>query len=99
MADNRQVAVEADVLLLAVRPQQMAALLDDLHGVVTERHLVVSIAAGVPLAQIAAALAERIDGIIARAMNMGLAAREITRLFAGRLKAFAGRRQRGQKDD
>jgi len=45
------------------------------------------------------ALSERIDGIIARAMNMGLAAREITRLFAARLKAFTGRRQGGQKDE
>ncbi len=55
VADNRQVAAETDVLFLAVKPQQMAAMMDDLGGVLTDRHLVVSIAAGVPLAQIAAA--------------------------------------------
>ena len=60
VADNRQVAAEADVLFLAVKPQQMAALFGDLHGAVTEHHLVVSIVAGVPMAQIAVALAERV---------------------------------------
>ena len=49
VASNADVAREADVLFLAVKPQQMPAVLEELSGVVTARHLVVSIAAGVPL--------------------------------------------------
>jgi pyrroline-5-carboxylate reductase len=55
--DNRLVAGRADVLVLAVKPQNMAALLAEVRDVVQARSpLVVSIAAGVTLAQIAAAL-------------------------------------------
>ena len=46
---NSEVAAAAEVLFLAVKPQQMPAVLDELAGVVTSRHLVISIAAGVPL--------------------------------------------------
>jgi pyrroline-5-carboxylate reductase len=53
---NRAVAERADVLVLAVKPQTMAAVLDELRPSVTGDHLVVSIAAGVALATIEAAL-------------------------------------------
>lgn len=48
-ASNADVAREADVLFLAVKPQQMPAVLEELSSVVSARHLIVSIAAGVPL--------------------------------------------------
>ncbi|HEV3005640.1 MAG TPA: pyrroline-5-carboxylate reductase [Pirellulales bacterium] len=50
--DNSQVAAESDCLFLAVKPQQMAAVLAGLRGKLSARQLVVSIAAGVPLAAI-----------------------------------------------
>ncbi len=53
MDDSRTVASRADVLFLAVKPQQMAAALESLRGEVSAKHLVVSIAAGVPLQRIA----------------------------------------------
>jgi pyrroline-5-carboxylate reductase len=59
-ADNREVAGACDLLVLAVKPQTMQALLAEIRPVVTARHLVVSIAAGIPLSQLAGSLgAER----------------------------------------
>ena len=46
---NTRVVDESDVVFLAVKPQQMAEVLCDLRGKLTSRHLVASIAAGVPL--------------------------------------------------
>ena len=56
VADNLQVAAQADCVFLAVKPQQMADVLGQLAGRLNQRHLVVSIAAGVPLATISKAL-------------------------------------------
>lgn len=53
---NRQVAEAAEVLFLAVKPGQMITVLEDLRPAVGERHLIASIAAGVPLARIAEGL-------------------------------------------
>ncbi|HEX4591061.1 MAG TPA: pyrroline-5-carboxylate reductase [Gemmataceae bacterium] len=53
---NREAVEMSDVLLLAVKPQNMAEVLADIAPVVTGRHLIISIAAGVTLGQLAAAL-------------------------------------------
>jgi pyrroline-5-carboxylate reductase len=55
-AENRQVVAESDLLVLAVKPQSMRALLADIRPAVTARHLVVSIAAGISLRQLAEGL-------------------------------------------
>lgn len=52
-ADNREVVEAADLLVLAVKPQSMASLLKEIRPAVTTRHLVLSIAAGIPLKQLA----------------------------------------------
>ena len=54
--DLGEAAVRARLLLLAVKPQDIDALLDLLAEHVDERHLVVSVAAGVPTTRIEAAL-------------------------------------------
>jgi pyrroline-5-carboxylate reductase len=55
-ADNLEVARHADVLLLAVKPQQVGRVLAELSGKVGPGQLVVSIAAGIRLAALAQAL-------------------------------------------
>jgi pyrroline-5-carboxylate reductase len=53
---NREVVGAADLLVLAVKPQSMRALLAEIRPLVTARHLIVSIAAGVTLGQLAEGL-------------------------------------------
>jgi pyrroline-5-carboxylate reductase len=48
-ADNRAVVQAADVLVLAVKPQSMPTLLQEVRGDLRERHLIVSIAAGLSI--------------------------------------------------
>ncbi len=50
--NNREVVESSDLLVLAVKPQSMPALLEDIRAAVTSRHLVVSIAAGITLRQL-----------------------------------------------
>jgi pyrroline-5-carboxylate reductase len=59
-ANNRDVASASDVLVLAVKPQMMPALLDEIRQSVTEKQLVISIAAGITLKR----LAEGLSGAI-----------------------------------
>ena len=55
-ADNAAVLAESDTVVLAVKPQMMAAVLAGVRGAVEPRHLVISIAAGVTLTRLADAL-------------------------------------------
>ncbi len=56
VATNAEVGALADVVVLAVKPQDMAALLAELAGTVPSERLVVSMAAGTTTATIEAAL-------------------------------------------
>jgi pyrroline-5-carboxylate reductase len=58
--DNTRVVAQSDVVVLAVKPQNMADLLRDIQPHLQPRHLLISIAAGITLKQIADAVgAER----------------------------------------
>jgi pyrroline-5-carboxylate reductase len=65
--DNREAVSRAGTLLLAVKPQEMAALLDDIGDVVTTRHVVISIAAGITTSFIEARLPA--DSVVVRVMS------------------------------
>lgn len=57
---NEEVVRHSDVLVLAVKPQSMSTVLEEIRGSVTSEHLIISIAAGVSLATITTGLgAER----------------------------------------
>jgi pyrroline-5-carboxylate reductase len=53
---NVAVAERSDVLVIAVKPQSVRQVLEQLHAAVTQNHLVISIAAGVTIESLAAGL-------------------------------------------
>jgi pyrroline-5-carboxylate reductase len=53
---NAEASAQADTVLLAVKPQVVTGVLDDLRRVITERQLVISIAAGISTETIAEAV-------------------------------------------
>src|ERR1043166_2213029 len=55
-AFNPDVAKFAEVLVLAVKPDQISAALSEIREHVSERHLLISIAAGVTLAKLEAGI-------------------------------------------
>ncbi len=56
---NAEVVAASQIVILAVKPQQMSGVLAELKGQVTAQHLVISIAAGVPLKTLVAGLGEQ----------------------------------------
>jgi pyrroline-5-carboxylate reductase len=56
---NPEVVAHGDLLVLAVKPQSIKALLVEIRPLVADRHLIVSIAAGVSLKQLADGLGAR----------------------------------------
>ena len=55
---NTEVMAHAEIVILSVKPQQMQDVLDDIQNHVTMNHLIVSIAAGVPLKTLSDSLGE-----------------------------------------
>ena len=53
-ASNADIVAAADILFIAVKPDQVTDLLAEIQGQLENRHLLVSIAAGVPLAKLEA---------------------------------------------
>src|SRR5271165_3715964 len=53
---NLPVVEQSDVMVLAVKPQSMRAVLENVRPAITSEHLVVSIAAGITIASIMAGL-------------------------------------------
>lgn len=54
--DNKAVLADSDIILLAVKPQILPAILKEISPAAEERHLFVSIAAGVPTGKIESSL-------------------------------------------
>lgn len=80
LADNRMLLGMCEVVFLAVKPQNLDALLTDIAGAVTPGHLIISIAAGKRLAHIEALLPE---GRVIRVMpNLAVSVSEGMSVFA-----------------
>ncbi len=56
---NAEVAAASQILILAVKPQQMSGVLAELKPCLNSQHLVISIAAGIPLKTLLAGLGEQ----------------------------------------
>jgi len=87
VGDNVAVARASRIVVLAVKPQVMADVLAELRGIVTKRQLVVSIAAGIPLAAMERALGPEIrvvrvmpntPALLGRGMSVAVAGRHAT---------------------
>jgi pyrroline-5-carboxylate reductase len=81
--DNREATKASDVVVIAVQPQQIGPLLDDIEGVLDpKRHAVISVVSGVSIA----VLSERLPGIpVVRAMpNTAVTIRESMTCLAAR---------------
>ena len=74
---------EADVVILAVKPQVLPALLAELAPLVEPRHLVISIAAGITLAALSRGLGERTRIVRAMPNTPALIREGMTVLVAG----------------
>jgi pyrroline-5-carboxylate reductase len=59
-SSNVEVAEGADILILAVKPDQIAPVLKEMAGHIGDSHLVISIAAGVTISQLESSLREGI---------------------------------------
>jgi pyrroline-5-carboxylate reductase len=80
---NVRAAEHAEVLLLCVKPQIMPRVLAEIGAVVTADQMVISIAAGVPLARLEGALAAAVPVVRAMPNTPALVQRGITALAAG----------------
>lgn len=60
VGSNAEVVAASQIVILAVKPQQMSGVLAELKGHVTSQHLVISIAAGVPLKTMVVGLGEQV---------------------------------------
>ena len=84
IADNRRAAKDADIVILAVKPQILDAVLAEIAPVVPRGRLVVSIAAGFPSERIEAVLADRVAVIRAMPNVAAVVRLSATVLCAGR---------------
>jgi pyrroline-5-carboxylate reductase len=76
-------AAAAATLVLAVKPQDIDALLAELRPVVGPRHLIVSVAAGIPTARIEAALAADVSVVRCMPNTPALVDQAMTAISAG----------------
>lgn len=82
---NLVVASRCPVLVLAVKPQQMGEAVADIREAVTERHLIISIAAGIPLARIEQVLGRKVPMIRAMPNTPALVQKGVSALAPGNL--------------
>ena len=54
--DNKKITSNSDIIILAVKPNMMGSVLDELNSEITSKHLIISIAAGIPLSFIESSL-------------------------------------------
>ena len=81
-ASNRELVQKNQVVLLAVKPQDLSATAEELKGVFKKSHLLISILAGTPIAKIKQALGASLETV--RAMpNLGAKVGEAVTALTG----------------
>jgi len=83
-SDNRTLVEHCECVLLAVKPQQIAEVLDEIRATITKEHLVISIAAGISTRYLEAGLAKPVAIIRAMPNTPLLVGSGMTGLCMGR---------------
>jgi len=83
-ADNRRAIRGADIILLAIKPQQMTPVLEDLGPVIRKSQLVLSIAAGIPTRRIEKILSRSVPVIRIMPNTPALVGQGMSALALGR---------------
>ncbi|HXV14629.1 MAG TPA: pyrroline-5-carboxylate reductase [Candidatus Krumholzibacteria bacterium] len=87
-ADNTRAVKESEIVIVAVEPQQVDAVLGEIAPSVTDRHVLISVVTGVSIAQIEGKVGKR--AAVVRAMpNTAIAVRESMTCLASRDPASA----------
>jgi pyrroline-5-carboxylate reductase len=81
--DGKEAVKKAEIVILAVKPQNMAELLDTLSGVITPSKLIISIVAGIPIQFIEDRLKKGVRIIRTMPNTPALVGEGITALAAG----------------
>lgn len=81
--DNTEAVKQADVVVLAIKPQGMQSVLQAIRPALTPQHLVISIAAGVPLARMQTALGAGIRVVRVMPNTPALVGKGVAALCAG----------------
>ncbi|MFH0881116.1 MAG: pyrroline-5-carboxylate reductase [Lentisphaerota bacterium] len=84
MSHNRDLVADADVIVLAVKPQVFAEVLQEARPTLNRKALVISIAAGIPTARIESLLGEGIRVVRTMPNTPALVRKGITGMCAGR---------------
>lgn len=95
---NREAVHERDIVILSVKPQMMGHVLPELRGAIQSRALVLSIAAGVPIQQIADGLAHaavvrampNTPAQIGEGITVWTATSQVTEIQVGETNAILG---------
>jgi len=87
--DNRAAARSADIILLCVKPQSVGAVLNEIRPELTERKLVISIAASVPTSYIEQRLTGNIPVIRAMPNTPSMVRAGITAMSTGKFSTEA----------
>ncbi len=80
---NKELVKDCSTIVLAVKPQVMSAVLEDIKGTVTPGHVVISIAAGIKIAAIQSVLGEDIPVIRVMPNTPALIQKGVSALAAG----------------
>jgi pyrroline-5-carboxylate reductase len=83
--DNREAVRKADVILLCVKPQSVAQVIDEIKKELTEKKLVISIAASVPTDYIERRLSAKVPVIRAMPNTPSMVGEGITAIAKGKL--------------
>ncbi len=95
-SSNQALAQECTVIVLAVKPQNMRAVLEDIREEVRDDHLLISIAAGTPLKMIREVIGRDVAAIRVMPNTPALIQRGISALASGG-KATAGDLEKARK--